>query len=97
MSVHRAAFLAEMVDRVRRQPPTSDKVATPSKKLGNLQIGDIVVLQDDNLVPTRWPLARVIKDYVGNDKLVRVVTVKTTNGIYKRPIHKMALLLPHSE
>ena len=63
----------------------------------NLQIGDIVVLQDDNLVPTRWPLARVIKAYVGNDKLVRIVTVKTSNGIYKRPIHKMALLLPHSE
>ena len=60
----------------------------------NFQVGDIVVLQEDNLVPTKWPLALVMKVHVGNDKLVRVVTVKTSTGTYKRPTNKMALLLP---
>ena len=50
----------------------------------NLQIGDIVVLQDNNLVPTRWPLARVIKAYVGNDKLVRRRAMESTSDRYTR-------------
>ena len=62
----------------------------------NLEIGDVVVIQEDNLVPTKWPLARVVKTHVGNDKLVRV-TVKTSNGTYKRPVTKMAVLLPSQE
>ena len=60
----------------------------------NLQIGDIVVLKEDNMVACQWPIARVIDTNVGTDDLVRVVTVKTTNGTYKRPITKVALLLP---
>lgn len=63
----------------------------------NLQVGDIVVLQEDNLVPARWPIARVLEVHVGNDKLVRVVKVKTSTGTYKRPVNKMALLLPNSQ
>ena len=63
----------------------------------NFQVGDIVVLQEDNLVPTKWPLALMVKVHVGNDKLVRVVTVKTSTGtisdprtrwLYCYPIHK---------
>ena len=54
----------------------------------NFQVGDIVVLQEDNLVPTKWPLALVMKVHVGNDKLVHVVTVKTNTVTYKRPTNK---------
>lgn len=59
----------------------------------NLQIDDIVVIQEDNLVPTKWPLGRIIKAYPGKDSLVRVVDVRTSCGVYKRPVHKIALLL----
>ena len=55
----------------------------------NVQVGDIVALKEDILVPTRWPLARVIETHVGKDNHVRVVTVKTASGIYKRPITKV--------
>ena len=55
-------------------------------KSHNLQVDDIVVLQDDNLVPTRWPLGRIVKTYPGKDSLVRVVDVKTTHGVYKRQL-----------
>ena len=60
----------------------------------NLQVGDIVVLQEDNLITTKWPLAKVIQVYPGTDGLVRVATVKTSTGVYRRPVAKLALLLP---
>ena len=60
----------------------------------NASIGDIVILQEDNLVPAKWPLAKIIEVHPGKDGLVQVVTLKTSNGIYKRPVHKIALLLP---
>ena len=62
----------------------------------NLCIGDIVVLREDNMVPMKWPIARVIRTHACNDGLMRVVTVKTSTGIYRRPIVKVALLLPDS-
>ncbi|XP_064396444.1 uncharacterized protein LOC135343372 [Halichondria panicea] len=63
----------------------------PSK---NLCVGDVVVLKEDNLVTSQWPLARIMETNAGADGLVRVVTLKTKDGIYKRPVTKVALLLP---
>ena len=60
----------------------------------NASIGDVVVLQEDGLVPAKWPIAMIVEVCKGKDGLVRVVTVKTPTGTYKRPIHKLALLLP---
>ena len=60
----------------------------------NLQIGDVVILHEDNLIPTKWPMGRVVKTYPGKDGFVRIFDVKTSNGVYKRPITKIALLLP---
>ena len=52
----------------------------------NLAVGDVVVLRDEILFPTSWPLARVIEVHPGKDNLVRVATIKTVKGIYKRLI-----------
>ena len=60
----------------------------------NLSVGDIVVLQGENVAPTRWPLAKVLQIHPGKDGIVQVVTVKMSCGIYKRPVPKVALLLP---
>jgi hypothetical protein len=62
----------------------------------NISVGDIVILRDNTLFPTHWPLARVVKIHPGKDKLVRVITVKTAKGSYKRPITKVVLLVPSS-
>ena len=60
----------------------------------NLQVGDVIILQDDNLIPLQWPLGRIVEVHPGSDGLVRVVQVKTSAGIiYRRPISKIALLL----
>ena len=60
----------------------------------NAQVGDVVIVKEDNLIPGKWPLARITEVHTGQDGLVRVATVKTANGTYKRPITKLALLLP---
>ena len=59
----------------------------------NVSVGDVVILREDNLIPTKWPLARVVQVYPGRDDLVRVVSVKTAQGIYKRPVTKIAVVL----
>ena len=55
--------------------------------------GDLVLLQEESIIPTKWPLARVVKVHPGRDGLVRVATIKTKNGLYTRPVTKLALLL----
>ncbi len=59
----------------------------------NLQTNDIVVLRDENFLPAKWPMGRIIGVHPGTDGTVWVVTVKTATGIYKRPAVKVALLL----
>ena len=46
------------------------------------------------MISTTWPLGRIVEVFSGKDGLVRVVNVKTKSGIYKRPVNKLALLLP---
>ena len=38
------------------------------------------------MIPAKWPLARVVTAHTGNDGLVRVVSVKTSTGTYRRPV-----------
>ena len=59
----------------------------------NLYVGDIVVLKEDNLVPSQWLLSRVTEITKGSDGLVDVVKLKTKDGLYTRPIIKVDLLL----
>ena len=66
----------------------------PSK---NLRKGDVVALREDGMVPTQWPIARIVETHQGKDGLVRVVTLKTKNGVYTRPATKVALLLSCEE
>ena len=63
---------------------------TPSK---NLQVGDIVCLRDEPMAPTRWPLARVVELHPGKDGKVRVATIETMKGRYRRPVIKMVPLV----
>ena len=44
------------------------------------------MLLKDGIVPTQWPLARVDEVFPGKDGLVRVAMVRTTKGVYKRPL-----------
>ena len=57
---------------------------------------DIVLMKEDNVTPTQWPLGRVTQVYRGDDNYVRVVNLKTVRGEFKRPVNKVVLLLPLS-
>lgn len=58
----------------------------------NYAVGDIVVLKEPNIPPSKWLLGKIVETHPGPDGRVRVVTIKTENATYKRPIVKLALL-----
>ncbi|XP_045542800.1 uncharacterized protein LOC123723621 [Papilio machaon] len=60
------------------------------------EIDDVVIIHDQNLPPAKWILGRIIQKHTGKDNITRVVTMKTTNGIVKRPCNKLCFL-PKSE
>ncbi len=60
----------------------------------NIAKGDIVILKESGMVPTKWPLGRVVDTHPGQDEFVRVVTIQTSKGTYRRPASKIAVLLP---
>ncbi|GFX49229.1 integrase catalytic domain-containing protein [Trichonephila clavipes] len=63
----------------------------------NVKIHDMVILKEDNLPVCNWPLGRILEVYHGKDNKIRVVLVKTKNGIFKRPITKLCILPFSSE
>ncbi|KAJ8720880.1 hypothetical protein PYW08_006345 [Mythimna loreyi] len=63
----------------------------------NLKVDDIVIIQDANLPPGKWALGRIIELHPGMDGNVRVVSIKTKNGVIKRPITKLCLLPVHKD
>ncbi|XP_063926012.1 uncharacterized protein LOC135139641 [Zophobas morio] len=56
------------------------------------QIGTMVLVKEDNLPPLQWRLGRIVEVHPGSDGLVRVVTVKCRNGLFKRAISKICAL-----
>lgn len=58
-----------------------------------LAVNDVVIIKEENLAPTRWKLARVVKVHPGKDNVVRVATVKLANGSdLTRPVVKLCRL-----
>ncbi|XP_008486119.1 uncharacterized protein LOC103522804 [Diaphorina citri] len=54
-----------------------------------IKVGDIVLIGDDNVKRTDWPIARIVALVRGNDNHVRVVKLKTRSGILTRPIQRV--------
>ncbi|GFV20671.1 integrase catalytic domain-containing protein [Trichonephila clavipes] len=53
--------------------------------------GDLVLVKpSENSDSLKWHLARILKLHPGKDNIVRVVTLKDKQGIYKRPVTKIA-------
>jgi len=53
----------------------------------DLQINDLVILQEEHTPSYQWKLRKVVELHRGKDNSVRVVSVKTANGITKRAIY----------
>ncbi|XP_054260373.1 uncharacterized protein LOC129000536 [Macrosteles quadrilineatus] len=55
----------------------------------NLEVGDLVIIHDPKTPPLLWPLGRIVKTSPGADGIVRVVSIKTSRGIFCRPATKV--------
>lgn len=58
----------------------------------NLEIGDLVLIKGDNVPLLKWKLGRIVQVHPGTDGKVRVVTLKTKSGEFKRPVVKLCKL-----
>ena len=64
-----------------------------TKPQRNLAVNDIVLLLDENMPRSLWPLARVLEVYSNRkDGLVRSVKVRTRTSVLIRPVDKIVLL-----
>lgn len=52
----------------------------------------LVILKDDKLPPLQWKLGRITETHAGKDGHVRVVNVKTSNGIVQRSLPKICIV-----
>lgn len=66
-------------------------------KRSNLQINDLVIIHEPNSPPLFWRMGRIAKVFPGRDNQVRVIEIHTKEGMVKRPITKVTLLLPGVE
>lgn len=58
----------------------------------DVEVGDVVVICNENLPPLSWLIGRIIAVHPGNDGRVRVVTIKTATGEIKRAVQKICIL-----
>ena len=72
--------------------PTLMKRGKWSRESRRIQVGDVVLVAENNAPRGRWPLARVVKVYPGSDGRVRTVELKTKSGTYVRPVVKLCVL-----
>ena len=59
---------------------------------GNIKVGDIVLIADENTPRSLWPLGLVIEAIAGRDGLVRSVKVRTRTSQFVRPITKIVFI-----
>ncbi|XP_049876643.1 uncharacterized protein LOC126374189 isoform X2 [Pectinophora gossypiella] len=59
------------------------------KQSGELQLGQLVLIKDDRLPPTRWMLGRITRLFPGTDGITRVADVYTTSGTMRRAYNRL--------
>ncbi|XP_061729175.1 uncharacterized protein LOC133534101 [Cydia pomonella] len=58
-----------------------------------LQLGDLVLIKEENTPPLHWRLGRISKLFPGADGISRVAEVATVTGTYKRGVKYLCPLL----
>ncbi|KAG5870347.1 hypothetical protein JTB14_038043 [Gonioctena quinquepunctata] len=57
-----------------------------------LSEGAIVLIKDDNSLPMKWKMGRVVSVFPGKDSIARVASIKTDSGLTKRSFSKICPL-----
>ncbi|XP_045541754.1 uncharacterized protein LOC123723223 [Papilio machaon] len=74
-------YLSEMQQRTKWKSSTS-----------KLDIGDMVLLADDNAPPLSWKLGRVLRLITGSDGTARVADITTNKGCVRRSLVRLCKL-----
>ncbi|XP_073960633.1 uncharacterized protein [Choristoneura fumiferana] len=77
---------------VREVLPTLSNRREPRGRGEAIKEGDVVIIVDPNLPRNVWPKGRVERVYPGADGVVRVVDVRTRNGLMRRPTKRLIIL-----
>lgn len=75
----------EYLSRLQTRPKWPNQQA-------EFNIGDIVLLKDEQLPPGKWSLGRIVAKHPGQDGYTRVYSVKYRNDIVKRSLSKLCEL-----
>ncbi|XP_029160332.1 uncharacterized protein LOC114932332 [Nylanderia fulva] len=68
-----------------------------TEKTSCFRVGELVLLKNPLLPPSKWELGRVTLIHPGSDGLERVVTVRTARSVLKRPITLLCRLPINSD
>lgn len=60
-----------------------------TKDRKNIELDTLVLIKEDNLSPLQWALGRIVELSPGPDGVVRVVTMRTQNGTFKRAVRNL--------
>ncbi|XP_068899206.1 uncharacterized protein [Tenebrio molitor] len=80
-------YLVQNINRSKQLRGSGSRPSTPA-----LEVGSMVILVEDNTPPLQWKLGRIVELHPGSDGVVRVVSVKTVKGIFKRATRKVCVL-----
>ena len=58
----------------------------------NLKQNDFVLVREDSIPRSHWPLGRVIETYPGEGGIVRSTKIKLPNSVLTRPCKKLSML-----
>lgn len=56
------------------------------------EVGSLVLIKDELLSPLKWSVGRIVTLHPGADGVARVASVRTTRGLFKRPLVKLCPL-----
>lgn len=79
------AWSGEYLSRLQRRPKWT-------RESENLVDGQLVLIREEKVPPSKWVIGRVLQTMPGDDGKVRVVLLKTAHGTIKRPIVKLSTL-----
>ena len=58
----------------------------------NFEVGDLVLIHQNNIPRSHWPLLRITKAFPSNDNVLRLVEEKLPNSFMIRPTASLYLL-----
>lgn len=87
--VYRQRLLENLRSRFRNEYLGQLKLWSKSANHHQIQVGELVLVGNDQDKRLNWPLGRVVQIFPGKDGRVRLVKVVTARGQFLRPVQRL--------